>query len=111
MPSERLAVKQPQLQLQIVELREMLWVPNAGCQLFGEIRAKWARARVTYFIARDKNWEGYLLGKKQKSLPFRIVQYLFAGSRCWVERKMIAPGLLNSCFFRGVRFARKNHVG
>ena len=78
-------MKQPQLQLQIVELREMLWVPNAGCQLFGEIRAKWARARVTYFIARDKNWEGYLLGKKQKSLPFRIVQYLFAGSRCWVK--------------------------
>jgi len=66
---------------------------------------------ASYFIARDKNWENYLLGKKQKSLPFRIVQYLFAGSRCWVERKMIAPGLLNSCFFRGVRFARKNHVG
>jgi len=43
----RLAVKQPQKQPQIVELREVLWVPTAGCQLFSEIRAQRAGARVS----------------------------------------------------------------
>ena len=43
----RLAVKQPHKQPQIVELREVLWVPTAGCQLLSEVRAQQAGARVS----------------------------------------------------------------
>ena len=43
----RLIVKQPQKQPQIVELREVLWVPTAWCQLFREIGSQRAGARVS----------------------------------------------------------------
>ena len=55
----RLAVKQPQKQPQIVELREVLWVPTAGCQLFSEIRAQLAGARVSaQGGSRQIRWPG-----------------------------------------------------
>ena len=56
----RLAVKQPQQkQPQIVELREVLWVPTAVCQLFSEIRAQRAGAWVSAKGgSREIRWPG-----------------------------------------------------
>jgi hypothetical protein len=62
------------------------------------------------FISRGKRLVGPFVGEEAEvlALVVDLVWNLFAGSRVWVGRNMIASGLP---FGGGLRFASKNKVG